>query len=111
MTDSGVTAPSGYTADTGTMASQSKAILDAAESAQDDVSDLAPAKVTDADFGTAHTQWAADFTAAIDELGKGASGMCTSLISLANAIGSAGQQYAAAESAQASAATQSGSGM
>ncbi|PXY32221.1 hypothetical protein [Prauserella muralis] len=107
----GVNAPGGYTADTGAMASQAKAINDAAEDAQDEVKDLAPAKVTEAEFGTAHTQWGADFTAAIDELGKGANAMCTSLIGLAQSIGSAGDQYAAAESEQASAATQSGSGM
>lgn len=108
---SGVGAPSGYTAETGTLARQAQAIHDAAETAQGDVEGLAPAKVTEADFGTEHGQWAADFTAAVDELGKGAGAMCAALISLATSIGAAGQQYAAAESEQSAAVSQSGSGM
>jgi hypothetical protein len=75
------------------------------------VKDLAPAKVAEADFGTAHGKWATDFTAGIEQLGKGATSMCTALSSLAQSIGSAGEQYAAAEAEQSSAATRSGSGM
>ncbi|EHR49037.1 hypothetical protein SacmaDRAFT_0741 [Saccharomonospora marina XMU15] len=108
---SGVGAPSGYTAETGSLARQSQAIHDAAEAAQGEVEGLAPAKVAEADFGTEHGQWAADFTASIEQLGKGAGAMCTALISLATSIGSAGQQYAAAEAEQSSAVAQSGSGM
>lgn len=107
----GVNAPSGYTADTGSMASQAQTINDAAEDAKDKVKDTAPAKVSEAEFGKAHTQFGADYTAGIEEVGKGATAMCTSLISLAQSIGSAGEQYATAEDTQASAATQSGSGL
>ncbi|MFF5986355.1 hypothetical protein [Prauserella flavalba] len=93
------------------MASQAQTINDAAEEAKDAVKDVKPAKVTEADFGTAHTQYGADFTAAIEALGTGSDAMCGALISLAQGIGSAGKQYATAESEQAAAANQSGSGM
>ncbi|WP_307849715.1 hypothetical protein [Qaidamihabitans albus] len=108
---SGVAPPEGYTADTGAMASQAKTIHDAAEDAAKDVKDVKPAKVSEADFGTEHTKWAADYTAAIEQLGTGATAMCNSLTGLAQQIGSAGKSYDAAESDQAAAATQSGSGM
>ncbi|WP_307831842.1 type VII secretion target [Prauserella cavernicola] len=108
---SGVNAPGGYTAETGSMASQAQTINDAAEEAKDAVKDTKPAKVTEAEFGTAHSQYAADFSAAIEALGTGADAMCGSLISLAQGIGSAGEKYAAAESEQSSAANQSGSGL
>ncbi|WP_298178314.1 hypothetical protein [Saccharomonospora sp.] len=112
MTDeSGVAAPEGYRAETGTMARESQKIHDEAESAQDEVKDLETAEVAETDFGKAHTQWGADFATAIAEIGKGANGMCASLLSLAGAIGSAGEQYEAAEAEQSATAAQSGSGM
>lgn len=109
---SGVGGPGGgYTADTSAMASQARTIHDAAENAQGEVEELGTSEVNEAMFGTAHTQWAADYTAGIQQLGTGATAMCTTLIGFAASIGSAGKQYDAAESDQASAATQSGSGL
>lgn len=108
---SGVSAPEGYRAETGTMARESQKIHDEAESAQGEVKDLEAAEVSETDFGKAHTEWGADFTTAIAEIAKGASGMCASLKSLAAAIGSAGKQYEAAEVEQSSTVTQSGSGL
>lgn len=112
MTDqSGVNAPEGYKAETSTMARESQKIHDEAESAEGEVKDLETAEVGEEDFGKVHTEFGADFIAAITETGKGAAAMCASLKSLAGSIGSAGEQYEAAEDEQAAAATQSGSGM
>lgn len=110
-TTSSVGPPEGYTADTDSMSSQATAINDGAEDAQNDVKDLKPTKVGEADFGTKHTQWHKDYAAGIDKLGAGAEAMCTNLIAFAGQIGSAGKTYSAAEESQASAATESGSGM
>ncbi|MEU3273631.1 hypothetical protein ABZ639_22565 [Saccharomonospora sp. NPDC006951] len=108
---SGVSAPDGYTADTGTMVSQAQTINDAAEEAQPEVEDLGATEIAETDFGTAHAEWAADYTTAIQTLGEGAVAMCGSLMALAGSIGGAGEQYAAAEAEQHSSANQSGSGL
>lgn len=52
----GVSAPSGYTADTGSVASQATAIHNAAESAEDKMSDLTSVAVSEQRFGNEHTQ-------------------------------------------------------
>ncbi|ASR34127.1 hypothetical protein BAY61_02975 [Prauserella marina] len=108
---SGVSAPDGYTADTGSMVSQAQAISDAVEEAQPEAENLGATEVAGADFGIAHAERAAGYTAAVRTLGEGAMAMCGSLLALAGSIGGAGEQYASAEAEQQSSVNQSGSGL
>jgi hypothetical protein len=80
------------------MSSAARTIQDAAEDAQREVRDLKPTKLTDQDFGRKHTQWHADFAAAIEELGAGADAMCTNLAAFSGQLAEAGQTYSANDS-------------
>ncbi|HEY0537801.1 MAG TPA: hypothetical protein VGD53_05505 [Actinoallomurus sp.] len=93
----GVAPPDGYTTDTGQMSGAGRNINNAAEDAKGEVDDTQPTKLTDAEFGTKHTQWHGDYAAAIEQLGKGATAMCDNLISFAGQIGGAGATYGSTE--------------
>jgi hypothetical protein len=101
----GVAPPDGYTTDTGGMSGAGRNISDAAEDAKDEVEDLQPTKLTDAEFGQKHTQYQADYAKGIEQLGQGATAMCDNLASFAGQIGAAGQQYATTESGAAATVT------
>lgn len=105
----GVVAPDGYEAAADTMSTRGRTISNAAEDAQGDVEDLATTEVGSADFGTAHTEYHADYSASIQQLGEGASAMCTSLMSFAAQLGGAGADYAANDAAASQTVSQSGS--
>ncbi len=77
----------------------------AAEDARGEVEDTQPTELTDAEFGTKHTQWQADYAAGIEQLGQGATAMCDNLVSFAGQIGGAGAQYSTTESGAASTVT------
>jgi hypothetical protein len=94
----GVAAPDGYTTSTSHMSGAGRKISDAAEDAKDEVKDVQPTKLTDAEFGKKHTQWHGDYAAGIEQLGKGAAAMCDNLKAFAGQIGAAGQNYANTES-------------
>lgn len=107
----GVAPPEGYTTDTGQMSSAGRTIGNAAEDAQGDVEDLQPTELAATDFGTAHNEWHADYSAAIQQLGEGAVAMCTNLMSFAGQLGGAGQSYESSETSAANTVTASGSGL
>lgn len=107
----GVNAPQGYTADQGSMSNQATRISDAASSAQQDVAEVAASNVGENGFGKAHADSRGPYTTGLQTIGEAAQAMCGSLTSFASTIGSAGQQYGAAEQSQAQAATRAGSGM
>jgi hypothetical protein len=107
----GVAPPDGYTTSTDAMSSSGRAITTAAEDAQDDTEDLQPTQLTDAEFGTAHTEHFAGYSAAIEQLGTGAQAMCANLISFAGQLGGAGQAYADHEQAAVQTVTGSGAGL
>lgn len=96
---SGVAPPDGYTASTDSMSSSGRAITTAAEDARGDTEDLQPTQLSDADFGTAHTDCFADYSAAIEQLGAGAQAMCENLIAFAGQLGGAAESYAGTEQA------------
>ena len=95
---SGVNAPSGYKTSTDGMSSAARTIHDTADDAQHDVKDLKPTKMTDKEFGTKHTQWFADYSKAIEQLGTGSDAMCGNLTAFAGQLGGAGANYAATDS-------------
>ena len=101
----GVAPPDGYTTDTGQMSGAGGKIGTAAEDARGEVEDTQPTELTDAEFGTKHTQWQKDYAAGIEQLGQGATAMCDNLVSFAGQIGAAGAQYSATESGAASTVT------
>jgi len=105
----GVVAPDGYEAAADTMSTRGRTINNAAEDAQGDVEDLATTEVGSADFGTAHTEYHADYAASIQQIGEGATAMCTSLMSFAAQLGGAGADYAANDAAASQTVSQSGS--
>jgi hypothetical protein len=102
-------APDGYEAAADTMSTRGRTISNAAEDAQGDVEELATTEVGSADFGTAHTEYHADYSASIQQLGEGATAMCTSLMSFAAQLGGAGADYAANDAAASQTVSQSGS--
>lgn len=106
----GVAPPDGYTTDTGQMSGAGRNIGTAAEDARGDVEDTQPTELTDAEFGTVHTQWQADYATAIEQLGQGAIAMCDNLVAFAGQIGGAGQAYSTTESGAAATVTAPGSG-
>lgn len=106
----GVAPPDGYTTDTGQMSGAGRTINDAAEDAKDDVEDLQPTELTDAEFGTEHTQWYGDYAAAIEQLGTGAVAMCDNLVAFAGQVGGAGQTYSTTETGATNTVTAPGSG-
>lgn len=105
---SGVNAPSGYRTSTDGMNSAARTIHDSAEDAQHDVQGLKPTTMTDREFGTKHTQWFADYSKAIDQLGAGADAMCANLTAFAGQISGAGASYAASDTQNAQTVSQSG---
>jgi hypothetical protein len=106
----GVAPPDGYTTDTGQMSGAGRNISNAAEDAKGDVEDLQPTELTDAEFGTMHTQWHADYAAGIEQLGTGAIAMCDNLAAFAGQVGGAGQTYSTTETGAASTVTAPRSG-
>ena len=107
----GVAPPDGYTTDTGQMSTSGRTISNAAEDAQGDVEDLQPTELAATDFGTVHNEHHADYSAAIEQLGAGATAMCTNLMSFAGQLGGAGQSYATTETGATSTVTTPGSGL
>lgn len=107
----GVQAPDGYTTDTGQMSTAGRTIKNSAEDAKGEVDEVTPAKVQQAEFGTKHTEWHGDYSAAIEALGTASVAMCDNLTSFAGQLGGAGQTYATTESGATSTVTQPGSGM
>jgi len=107
----GVAPPDGYTTDTGQMSGAGRNISTAAEDARGDVEDTQPTEITDAEFGTKHTQWQADYAAGIEQLGQGALAMCDNLVSFAGQVGGAGQSYGTTDTGAASTVTAPGSGL
>jgi hypothetical protein len=107
----GVAPPDGYTTDTGQMSGAGRNINNAAEDAKGDVEDTQPTELTDAEFGTKHTQHHGDYSAAIEQLGQGATAMCDNLLSFAGQIGGAGQTYSTTETGAATTVTAPGSGL
>jgi len=105
---SGVNAPSGYRTSTDGMSSAARTINDTAEDAQQEVKDLKPAKVTDKDFGTKHTQWFGDFSKAVEALGTGSDAMCANLTAFAGQISGASARYAATDQQNSQNLSQSG---
>src|SRR4051812_6922087 len=86
----GVAPPDGYTTDTGQMSGAGRNIGNAAEDAKGEVEDTQPTELTDAEFGKEHTKWQADYAAAIEQLGPGATAMCDNPTPFAGQIGGAG---------------------
>jgi hypothetical protein len=107
----GVAPPDGYTTDTGQMSGAGRNIGNAAEDAKAEVEDTQPTELTDAEFGKEHTKWQADYAAAIEQLGQGATAMCDNLTAFAGQIGGAGAQYSSTESGATSTVTAPGSGL
>lgn len=107
----GVAPPDGYTTDTGKMSGAGANINDAAEDAKGDVEDTQPTELTDAEFGTKHTQWHGDYAAAIEQLGQGATAMCDNLISFAGQISGAGAAYGTTESGATTTVSAPGAGL
>jgi hypothetical protein len=101
----GVAPPDGYTTDTGQMSGAGRNIGNAAEDAKDEVEDTQPTELTEAEFGTKHTQWQKDYAAGIEQLGQGATAMCDNLVAFAGQIGGAGQAYTGTDSGAASTVT------
>jgi hypothetical protein len=89
----GVAPPDGYSADTGTMSGTARNIGNAAEDAKGEVDDVQPTELTEAEFGTKHTQYQAGYAAGIEQLGQAATAMCDSFVTFAGQIGGAGQSY------------------
>ncbi|OLF15635.1 hypothetical protein [Actinophytocola xanthii] len=106
----GVAPPDGYTTDTGQMSGSARTVTNAAEDAQGEVKDLHPTELTAAEFGTKHTQWHADYAAAIEQLGAGAAAMCANTMSFGGQLGGAGQSYEATEAGATNTVTAPGSG-
>lgn len=92
-----VAPPDGYTADTGQMSSAVRNISNAAEDAKGEVDEIQHTELTGADFGVKHTQKHADYAAAIERIGKGATEMCDNLSAFASEIGVAGKTYSDTE--------------
>jgi len=107
----GVAPPDGYTTDTGQMSTSGRTISNAAEDAQGDVEDLQPTELAATDFGTVHNEHHADYSAAIEQLGAGATAMCTNLMSFAGQLGGAGQSYDSTETGATSTVSSPGSGL
>lgn len=95
----GVQAPDGYTTDSGQMSSAGRNINTKAEDAKGDVDEVKPAKVQEAEFGKKHTEWHADYSAAMDAFGDASAAMCDNLMAFAGNLGGAGSDYAANEDA------------
>ena len=106
-----VAPPDGYTTDTGQMSSAGRTISDAAEDARGEVEDLKPTALTQADFGTKHTEWHADYAAAIEQIGAGATAMCGTLIAFAGQLGGAGATYESTETGATNTVVAPGSGL
>ncbi len=98
---SGVQAPDGYKTDTGQMSSVGRTISTKAEDAKGDVAEVKPAKTQAAEFGQhgEHQAWQADYAAAIEQLGAGATAMCDNLIAFAGQLDAAGATYSESETA------------
>jgi len=105
----GVTAPDGYEAAADTMSTRGRTISNAAEDAQGDVEDVATTEIGGAEFGKAHTEHHADYSASIQQIGEGATAMCTALMSFAAQLGGAGADYASNDAAASQTVSQSGS--
>jgi hypothetical protein len=90
------------------MSTAARTIHDSAEDAQRDTKDLKPTKMTDKEFGVKHTQWFADYSKAIDQLGAGSDAMCGNLTAFAGELGGAGAAYAANDSQNAQTVSNSG---
>ncbi|MCT2587396.1 WXG100 family type VII secretion target [Actinophytocola gossypii] len=108
---SGVAPPDGYTTDTGQMSTSGRNISNAAEDAQGEVDDLQTTEVAAADFGKAHTEWHADYSTAMEQIGAGATAMCTNIMSFAGQLGGAGQSYESTDTGATSTVTTPGSGL
>lgn len=106
----GVAPPDGYTTDTGAMSGTARNIGNAAEDAKGEVDDTQPTELTDAEFGTKHTQYQAAYAAGIEQLGQGATAMCDNLVAFAGQIGGAGQAYTGTDSGAANTVTAPRSG-
>ncbi|MGH3435193.1 MAG: hypothetical protein ACRDRN_01855 [Sciscionella sp.] len=88
----------GYQASSDAMAAVSKNIGDDVHNLQQKLKDIAPTQLAAADFGQAHQAHQSAYKTAVDEYGKGAKGMCSTLSSFASQIGGAGGTYADNES-------------
>jgi hypothetical protein len=105
----GVAAPEGYTTDTDQMGSSGRNISNEAEDAQEEVEDLQQTELSAEEFGTAHTEKHADYSAAIQLLGEGANAMCSTLMSFAGQLGGSGETYSAGEASATSTVSAPGS--
>jgi hypothetical protein len=104
----GVTAPDGYTTDTGQMSSAGRTISTRAEDAKGEVDEVKPAKVQVAEFGVKHQQWHPDYSAAIEALGTASTAMCDNLMAFAGQLGGAGTSYDDNETGATTTVTQAG---
>lgn len=109
--DGSVAPPEGYTASTDSMTSSARAITTAAEDTHGDTDDLQPTRLSEAEFGPAHTEHFAAYAEAVERFGAGAQAMCDNLIGFAGQIGGAGQSYARTDQSAAGTVNASGAGL
>lgn len=109
---SGVNAPDGYKTDTSTMSTAGKKISTKAEDAKGEVDEIKPAKTQQAEFGqhTDHQAYQADYAAAFEQFGAGATAMCDNLIAFAGQLYGSSTTYAEQEATNKTTVQQSGSG-
>lgn len=107
----GVAPPEGYTASTDSMSSSARTITTAAEDARGETDDLQPTRLTEADFGTEHTEHFTAYAAAIEQYGTAAQAMCDNLIAFAGQLGGAGASYAGTDQAAAQTVSSAGAGL
>jgi hypothetical protein len=96
----GVQAPDGYQTSTEQMTGVGRTIATKAEDSKGDVAEVKPAKVQPAEFGQhqEHQAFHADYAAAVEQLGTGATAMCDNLIAFAGQLDAAGATYSESES-------------
>ncbi|HWC83915.1 MAG TPA: hypothetical protein VG756_28485 [Pseudonocardiaceae bacterium] len=100
---------SGYSASSDSLGQASKTISTDASNTQNQLSKNTATTIAAADWGQAHGSHQGDYAAAMTELGKGISGMCTTLTSFAGLLGQASTNYASVEGSNASSVSNSGS--
>lgn len=108
-TGPGVAPPEGYEASADSMTSRGNTISWAAEDAQVEVDEVQPTELGEDEFGEAHGEHYASYSEAITQLGEGAVGMCTSIMSFAAQLSGTGTTYGSGEEAATRTVTQSGS--
>jgi hypothetical protein len=107
-----VGAPDGYKTDTGTMSTAGKTISTKAEDAKGEVDEIKPAKTQKAEFGqhADHQNYQAEYAAAFDQFGAGATAMCDNLMAFAGQLGGSATAYSEQEATNTTTVQQSGSG-